>query len=723
MKFLIVDDIDDNRLLLRHTLESRGFTVQEAGNGIQALDLARVEPPDIIISDVLMPEMDGFTLCRVLKGIEQLKQIPFIFYTSTCLEKEDEKLGMALGASRYLLKPVDLSEFLLSIDEIISEHAKGILPVTGSTLNSEPNLAAHPQARKAQKPGQKIRDVSEQVPNEEKIKTLFQAIEQSPLSVIITDTNASIEYVNQAFEQITGYASDDVIGKNPRLLKTGNTPKSFYKELWQAISKGKSWKGELQNQKKNGEIFWELGHFSPVVDERGTIQHYLAIKEDITKNKQQEELVTYQTHFDVLTELPNRFLSIERLTQLLNEAQRDNKKVAVLFLDLDDFNKINDSLGHETGDKLALEVSTRLQDAVRSVDTVGRLGGDEFIVLLSSLEDVNEAGQVAENILNRFEDVFHIDDRDFALTLSVGITNYPDDGKTPSELLRKAESAMKHTKQLGRNSYSYFTDLMNREVSRRLQLEEQIHGALGRGEFSVNYQPQIDIPSNRIIGTEALLRWDNPALGQIPPLEFIPIAEETGLIIPLGKFALTEALAITALWQKKYSSHFRIAVNLSRKQFLDPELVNSIEAAIKSSGITPDSLELEITESVLLSGHSYIDAALEALKDLDISIAMDDFGPGYSSLSYLRSYPFSVLKIDQSFVRDIERDSADRQLISAAISMAHGLRLKVVAEGVENTEQLDYLKHLGCDYAQGYLFSKPLPSQEMDKLIESGIAE
>ena len=343
--------------------------------------------------------------------------------------------------------------------------------------------------------------------------------------------------------------------------------------------------------------------------------------------------------------------------------------------------------------------------------------------MLSGLEDVNEAGHIAENILNRFEDAFQIDGRDIILTLNVGITNYPDDGKTPAELLSKADSAMNHSKQLGRNSYSYFTDSMNREVSRRLQLEEQIHGALDRGEFSVNYQPQIDLSSNRIIGTEALLRWDNPALGQISPLEFIPIAEETGLIIPLGKFAMTEALAITAIWQKKYNSNFRIAINLSRNQFLDPELVNNIESAIKSSGITPDSLELEITEGVLLSGHSYIDAALEALKDLDISIAMDDFGTGYSSLTYLRSYPFNVLKIDQSFIRDIVQDSADRELIDATISMAHGLGLKVVAEGVENTEQLDYLKRSGCDLAQVYLFSKPLPPQEMDKLIETGIAD
>lgn len=566
---------------------------------------------------------------------------------------------------------------------------------------------------------QLLTDITEQIRTKDRIRTLSQAVEQSPISVIITDTNSKIEYVNRAFEKITGYSSAEVIGENPSLLQSGKTPAYIYKEMWQTIESGKSWQGELVNIRKNGEIFYEQANIAPVYDESGTICHYLAFKEDITLRKQQEERMLHQAHFDALTDLPNRFLALDRLTQLLNEAQRKNEKVAVLFLDLDDFKKVNDSLGHETGDKLLIEASERLRSVARSGDTVGRLGGDEFIVLLGGLADAADARPVAENLLNRFRDAFKINGRELILTISLGIAIFPEDGDNTSELLRNADSAMYHSKNLGRNTYSYFTDAMNREVSRRLALEEQIHGALDRDEFTVLYQPQIEISSGKIIGAEALLRWHNPALGDVSPNEFIPIAEQTGMIVLLGKFVLMEALGTVAKWQQEHDPKLRIAVNLSPLQFRDPELVGFIEKTIKQAGLTGKSLELEITEGVLMSGHSYIDDALAALHNLGISLAMDDFGVGYSSLSYLRNYPFDVLKIDRSFVNDISEDRADRELISAAIAMAHSLNLKVVAEGVETEEQLAYLKQLNCDYGQGYLFGKPGPAEKITEMLNS----
>ena len=562
-----------------------------------------------------------------------------------------------------------------------------------------------------------IRDITQEVQAQEQILTLSQAVEQSPVSVVITDSQANIEYVNKAFEKITGYKSREVIGLNPRILKSDQTPASLYKDLWQAISQGKPWKGELQNCKKNGELFWEYAHFAPVVDEYGTTRHYLAVKEDITLRKQQEDHILHQAHYDTLTNLPNRFLSLDRLSQLIEEAKRDEKQIAVLFLDMDDFKKVNDTLGHETGDKLLIEAAERLKSAIRTGDTVGRFGGDEFIVLLGGLADTADAQPVADNLLNRFRDSFCIDSRELMITLSIGIAVYPGDGHTTSQLLRNADSAMYHSKQLGRNTYSYFTDEMNRNAAHRLALEEQMHGALGRGEFSVVYQPKIEVASGKIMGAEALLRWTNPALGNISPNEFIPVAEQTGLIVNIGQFVLTEALTKAASWQKDFDSDFNIAVNLSPRQFRDPNLVDFIEQSLRQSGVSSQTLELEITEGVLMSGHGHIDSALAALNNLGVSFAMDDFGTGYSSLSYLRRYPFDVLKIDQSFIRDITEDSADRELISAAIAMAHGLNLKVVAEGVEIEQQLKYLKQLGCDYAQGYLFSKPVSAQDMaDKL-------
>ncbi|NOQ68925.1 MAG: EAL domain-containing protein [Gammaproteobacteria bacterium] len=564
-----------------------------------------------------------------------------------------------------------------------------------------------------------VRDITERKQAEEQIRTLSQAIEQSPISVMITDADANIEYVNSTFEQVTGYSSEEVIGKNPRILQSGKTPIQTYQEMWQTISSGNAWTGELQNRRKNGDIFWEQANIAPVLDESGTISHYLAVREDISLRKKQEEKILHQAHFDALTELPNRFLSLDRLSQLISDAQRNHELVAVVFLDLDDFKKINDTLGHDLGDKLLIKAAKRLNSEVRSGDTVGRLGGDEFIILLGGLEEPADAQPVVENLLNRFRDAFRIDGRELVLTASAGVAVYPNDGDNPSVLLRNADSAMYHAKEEGRNTYSYFTSAMNQGVSRRLALEEQMHGALDRGEFRLNYQPKIEIVSRRIIGVEALLRWNNPALGEVMPEEFIPIAEQTGLIISIGQFVLTKALEVTANWQQEHEPQFSIAINLSPRQFRDPNLIAFIEKAIVQSGVSGESLELEITEGVLLSGHAHIDNALAALNDLDVSIAMDDFGTGYSSLSYLRSYPFDVLKIDRSFINDITVDTADRELVNAAIAMAHSLGLKVVAEGVETEEQLALLAVQGCEIAQGYLFSKPVSAEEITGMLVS----
>ncbi len=442
------------------------------------------------------------------------------------------------------------------------------------------------------------------------------------------------------------------------------------------------------------------------------------LKDEIRIRKQTEEKLKQQALFDGLTNLPNRTLSLDRLSQLLNKSQRDNKKAAVMFLDLDDFKKVNDTLGHETGDKLLISAADRLKAEVRTGDTVGRLGGDEFIILLGGLSDTTDIGHVAENLLRQFRNPFNIDGRQLILTVSVGISIFPEDSVQASLLLRNADSAMYHSKEIGRNTYSYFTDQMNHEVSRRLLLEEQMHGALERNEFTVFYQPKIDLSSNLIMGTEALLRWHNPVLGDISPIEFIPIAEQTGLIVSLGQFVLNKALSATSIW-RNYDSNFTISVNLSPRQFRDPEFLNYVEKAINRFCPSECYLEFEITEGVFISGFGDIDHVLCRLNNLGVIISMDDFGTGYSSLSYLRRYPFDVLKIDRSFVDDIMTSQSDRELINATVAMAKGLNLKVVAEGVETIEQLAYLKGIGCNYAQGYLFSKPVPENEIQKLIDS----
>lgn len=442
-----------------------------------------------------------------------------------------------------------------------------------------------------------------------------------------------------------------------------------------------------------------------------------ALATDITARKKQEEHILHLAHFDTLTDMPNRFLALDRLSQMINEARHNKELVAVLFLDLDDFKKINDILGHDTGDTLLNEAALRLQEGVRSGDTVGRLGGDEFIVLLGGLVDAADARPVAETLLQQFRDAFRIGDREMILTVSIGISLYPNDGDNPLELLRKADSAMYHSKGQGRNTYSFFTAQMNMDLSRRLLLEEQMHGALDRSEFSLCFQPIVNLKNAMIIGVEALLRWHNPTLGEIAPMEFIPIAEQTGLIVPIGEFVLTESLNILAKWQRQLGRPFSMAVNLSPRQFRDPKLVPFIEQTLQQTGCMRASLELEITEGVLMTGHSYIHEALTALSNLGVSIAMDDFGTGYSSLSYLRNFPFNVLKIDREFVNEISSDHANRELVNATIAMAHCLGLKVIAEGVETEEQLALLTAQQCDFGQGFLFSKPSAAAEITQML------
>ncbi len=549
------------------------------------------------------------------------------------------------------------------------------------------------------------------------IRLLSQAIQQSPVSVIITDAEAKIEYVNPAFEKITGFSAGEVLGKKTSILQSGSTQKALYEVMWEALLAKHSWQGEMQNCRKDGNLYWQQLHIAPVLDDRGVVQHYLAIQMDISQQKEQEYRLQQHAFYDLLTGLPNRALVLNRLEQSLVEAHRSQRRVAVLFIDLDDFKKVNDSLGHEEGDKLLRHAAQRLQASVRQGGTVGRFGGDEFVVLVEQVEAVSDVFGMVERLLDRFRDLFRCGGREFRLTASVGVAMAPEDGTTASELLKHADSALFHAKKQGRNTYSCYTDAMNQEASRRLQLEEQMHGALERDEFYVTYQPKIDVATGRVSGVEALLRWQNPILGAVSPMVFIPVAEQIGMISPLGKFVLNDALQQLKIWQSLSSTHFTVAVNLSPLEFRNMDLVASVEQALANAAVHGSSLELEITEGVLMSGHSEVDDALAALTAMGITIAMDDFGTGYSSLSYLRRYPFHVLKIDRSFINDIAEDPADRELICAAIAMAHGLGLEVVAEGVETEEQLKILADYGCDVAQGYLFSKPVSAEEISTLL------
>jgi len=439
----------------------------------------------------------------------------------------------------------------------------------------------------------------------------------------------------------------------------------------------------------------------------------VTIVRDITDQHKSTEVIRHHAYYDTLTQLPNRFLALDRLSQLINKAQRNKDKVAILFLDLDDFKKANDTLGHEVGDKLLIESANRLNQIVRKEDTVGRLGGDEFIVLLRGLTDDHNALAITEHLLQSFREPFKIDGRELILTLSIGIAIFPDNGSNCDDLLRNADSAMYQAKALGRNTYSFFTDEMNARMMRRIAIEEQMRGALERHEFEVYYQPQFNVKNNEIIGAEALLRWHNPALGNIAPNDFIPVAEHTGLIVPIGQFIIKQALSFLNKWQSEHKKDYTVAVNLSPRQFRDTDLVSFVENALMNESIAPQRLELEITERVLMIEQSYIDDALVALNKLGIRLSMDGFGTGYSSLSYLRRYAFDVLKIDRTFIKGLPANKADAELVKAIIAMAQSLGLAVVAEGVETKEQITLLNELECDHLQGFYYSKAVTANQL----------
>ena len=569
---------------------------------------------------------------------------------------------------------------------------------------------------------EKLNNSIEQLKDSE--QRYFSLLNLVSTAIVIIDDKQKIILFNKAAETVFGYSSKEVLHKSLSMLLPVTerqqhdeyVTKFCLSDVDVNINMSRQ---PLTTMRKNGEeIFIEakLGKLELANETLMT-----AAITNVTERLKSEEKILHQAHFDSLTDLPNRFLSLDRLSNLIIDAKRKSEMLAVLFIDLDEFKKVNDTMGHETGDKLLIEAADRLLKVVRIGDTVGRLGGDEFIVLLSGLANATDALAVVDNLILKFRDAFEIGGRELILTASIGISIFPDDGENASELLRNSDSAMYHAKELGRNTYSYYTEAMNKGMSRRLALEEQMNGALEREEFHLLYQPQIDIKNNNVIGCEALLRWTNPVLGEVDPDEFIPISEQTGLIISLGQFVLEQSLEMVAKWKLELDLDMHMSVNLSPVQFRDSNLVGFIEKTLDRYNIKSDCLEFEITEGVLMSGHSYIDEALKSMHNLGVGIALDDFGTGYSSLSYLRNYPFSTLKIDRSFVKDITVNQDDLELVNATIAMAHALGLKVVAEGVETQEQLNHLAKQHCEIAQGYFFSKPVSHQEVVTIVTSGI--
>ncbi|MFQ5746600.1 MAG: EAL domain-containing protein [Gemmatimonadota bacterium] len=561
------------------------------------------------------------------------------------------------------------------------------------------------------------RDITERVRAEESLRKLSLAVEQSPASVIITNAEGLIEYVNPRFVEVTGYALEEVVGRNPRLLKTDHTTEEQYRELWETITSGREWRGEFLNRKKNGELFWEDASISPITDADGRITHFIAVKEDVTVRKEYEERLLRQANYDDLTGLPNRLLASDRLKRVVARAVRERLTATVLFAGLDHFQRVNDTLGLEAGDRLLAEAGRRLQAVVRADDTVARFGGDEFILVVSDHGGVAAPRVVAEKAVEAFSEPFRLEGRDVVVTASVGVTVCPDDGDDPHVLLRNADAAMNRAKQDGGGAYRFFSPEMNETAMRRLEMESRLRSALARGELFLHYQPIMNAEAGAVVGAEALLRWRSPDLGLVPPDQFVPVAEESRLIGEIGGWVLGEACRQAAAWRVDTGRELTMAVNVSFRQFLGAPLVEIVTAALEDSGLAAGCLELEITEGLLMEDAPATSAILGELSDMGVRLAVDDFGTGYSALGYLKSFPVHILKIDRSFVSNVTTDPEDAALVTAIIAMADGLGLEVVGEGVETAEQLEFLVSRGCRLVQGFYFSHPTPPDEFRTLL------
>ncbi len=550
---------------------------------------------------------------------------------------------------------------------------------------------------------------------------LFERVFRNALEgICITDPAGTILAVNPAFTTITGYPAEDVVGHTPRLLKSHHHDSSFYEDMWRALVEENRWEDEIWNRRKNGEVYPEWLSISAIPGPMGRTEYYVAVFHDITELKAKESQILHQAHHDALTGLPNRALLRDRLGMAINGARRDGRKVAVLSVDLDNFKQVNDSLGHMVGDIYLQQAAEQMRQLFRPQDTLARVGGDEFVVVLQDVQDKRDAAQVAERLLARFTDPVRVQEHELFVGTSVGIALFPDDGDDPDTLVRNADIAMSRAKEQGKRRYHLFTPAMNERAMRRLLLEGDLHRALAAGDITAHYQPRVDLNTGLITGMEALARWTRADGTQEHPAEFIPLAEATGLIVPLGEHMLRLACAKTRALLDAGHADLHVAVNLSVHQFRHPNLVGMVADVLRETGLPPSLLELEITESTIVTDADHAIRKLNQLAEMGIALSVDDFGTGYSSLYQLKNLPLTSLKIDRSFIRDIPDDPNDAAIAATIITMADRLGLRVVAEGVETPEQLNFLLLEGCHEVQGFLFSRPLPPDEFTALLARG---
>ena len=889
---LIVDDRPSNRTYLTALLGYTEHRLLQAEDGAQALDLTRAERPDLIITDILMPAMNGYEFVQQLRADPQLRDTRVIFMSAVYSERETIAMAARCGVTTVLGKPADAHRILQAVDaelavtrgaaapalppqaatdatgersepaapfdlcarlselermcltlvgerrvEILadafvdaarrvlgadcvalclldsSEHsvchlsawgvdsalledyallgedlpalllrARAPLRLTGDDALLATLPAGHPpvghllglQVHDLHHPhgwlyctrgldaapfsneeerwatalaaqlavayeNQNLYAVVERhaaqlqqealaradadaalKSSEHRLMLARQVFDSTAEAIVMTDADANIVAVNPAFEEITGYREAEVMGRNPRMMKSGQQDTCFYAAMWRCLEKEGKWRGEISNRRKNGEIYPASMSISAVRDDAGQLTAYVGVSTDLSALKAAHYKLDFLSNHDVLTQLPNRSLFNDRMQQALAAARQDASQLALLLFNVDRLSRINDSLGHGAGDAVLREVARRASEVAGPTDTVARLSGDEFVLLLTDFEDTDDVIYRAQRLIDAVAQPHSVGGHDLVVTGSVGISIYPRDGDAAGDLLKAADAALTHMKESGRNGFRFFKGEMNAEALRWLALETRLRRAIERDELALHYQPQVSRIDGRLVGMEALLRWKSDEIGPVSPGDFIPLAEDTGLIHPIGEWVIRQACFQNKAWQNAGLGPVRVAVNVSASQFKAGSVARVVHTALNDSGLAPHWLEVEITESVMLGDSSAAEAQLAELRAMGVSLSLDDFGTGYSSLGYLSRFPLDKLKIDQTFVRNIATEQRSAAIAQATIALAQGLSLAVVAEGVETIGQRDFLGSLGCDVLQGYLYGRPVPAFEMAQLLARG---
>ena len=675
LNVLLVEDSEDDGILTRRQLTQAGFELhcERIDSAEQMQAALRARTWDVVISDYHLP---GFSGAKALELLRQSGQdIPFIIVSGAIGEETAVEL-MRAGAHDYIMK----------------DNLARLAPAVERELREAGERRARREA-------------------EADLRLAAKVFEGSVEGILITDPEGCILRVNRAFLNITGYRKEEIIGQKPRMLQSGRHDEAFYRHMWTSLIETGSWQGEIWNRRKSGEIYPEWLTISAVHDEDGQVTHYIGGFTDLSQQKQAEDHIQHLMYYDALTGLPNRALFRDRFRQCMLRTQRSNDHTAFVHLDLDRFIKVNDTLGHSVGDQMLQQVAKRLSDTVRPMDMVARLGGDEFALAVPAVMSRGEVEGYLQNVIEAFAEPFRVADREIFLVPSMGVVMYPDDAASYDELARFAETALQYAKRTG-ESFQFYHCTMNADAHERLNMESALRRALERDEFRLHYQPQVDVGTGDIIGVEALLRWERNGEGMVLPGQFIPLLEDTGLIIPVGEWVMRRACQDQKAWQEAGLAAIPVAVNLSPRQFRNRDLVHMIGKVLDETGTEPQLLELEITESSVMDDPEFALQTLHACHDRGIRIAIDDFGTGYSSLSYLKRFPLDVLKIDRSFVADVPGNEDDVAIIDTIIAMAHRLNLRVIAEGVETAEQQEFLREHGCDWVQGYYFGRPMPLAE-----------